>query len=186
MGIQGVDVPLAEAVLFLGQHHDAAAFRRFIGERGELGGVRQSLDVDAFRGQEGHGLAIAQGDGARLVQEQHVDIAGGLDSPARGGDDVGLDHAIHAGDADGAEQGTDGGGNEADQQGYQHREGHGVALACSLDGENGIGQQGGHGQQEDDGEARQEDVQGDLVGRLLTLGAFHHGDHAVEETFARV
>ena len=29
-------------------------------------------------------------------------------------------------------------------------------------------------------------VEGDLVGRLLALGAFHHGDHAVEEGFAGI
>ena len=40
-------------------------------------------------------------------------------------------------------------------------------------------------EQEDDGQRRQQDVQRDLVGRLLALGAFDHGDHAVEEASRR-
>ena len=47
-------------------------------------------------------------------------------------------------------------------------------------------QQGDAHHQEDDGEGCQQDVQGDLVGRLLALGAFHQADHAVEEAFAGV
>ncbi len=152
------------------------------------------LGIHAFGGQEGHGLPVAQGDGAGLVQQQDIHIARSFHRPAGGGDDVGLDHAVHARDADGTEQAADGGGDEADEQRDQHRQRHGVPLpgpgqARGLrgpGGEDGVGQQGGRGEQEDDGEARQEDVQGDLVGRLLALGAFHHGDHAVQEAFAGV
>ena len=39
---------------------------------------------------------------------------------------------------------------------------------------------------EDDGQAGEQDVQRDLVGRLLPLGAFDQRDHAVEEGRARV
>ncbi len=46
-------------------------------------------------------------------------------------------------------------------------------------------QRGGR-QQEDDGQGHQQDGQRDFVGRFPALGAFHHGDHAVEEGFARV
>ncbi len=42
------------------------------------------------------------------------------------------------------------------------------------------------GQQEDDREAGEQDVQRDLVRRLLALGAFDQRDHAVEEGLARV
>ena len=186
VGIEGVQVPFAQSVVLFGQHHDAAAFGRLIRERGQLGRVGKHLDVHAFAGDEGHGLAIAQGDGAGLVQQQHVHVPGGFHGAARGGDDVGLDHAVHAGDADGRQQAADGGGNQADQQGDQDGQAHGAALARGPGREEGEGQQRGHGQEEDDGEARQEDVQGDLVGRLLALGAFHHGDHAVEEALAGV
>ena len=48
------------------------------------------------------------------------------------------------------------------------------------------GQQRDADHQEDDGEGRQQDVQRDLVGRLLALGAFDQADHAVQEALARV
>ena len=38
-----------------------------------------------------------------------------------------------------------------------------------------------HHRQEDDREHGQEDRQGELVGRLLAVGALHEGDHAVQE-----
>jgi len=45
-------------------------------------------------------------------------------------------------------------------------------------------QQGGAGEQEDDGHRRQEDGQGDLVRRLLPLGALDQGDHPLDEAVA--
>ncbi len=53
-------------------------------------------------------------------------------------------------------------------------------------GVDGVGLQGDDGEQEDDGEAGEKDVEGDLVGGLLALGAFDESDHAVEEGFAGV
>jgi hypothetical protein len=53
----------------------------------------------------------------------------------------------------------------------------------------GIGaeaQQGDDGDQEDQGQAGQQDGERDLVRRLAAVGAFHHGDHAVEEARARL
>jgi hypothetical protein len=59
-------------------------------------------------------------------------------------------------------------------------------AATYLHTEQGERQQGGGGQQEHQGQRHQQDGQGDLVGGLLALGAFHHGDHAVEEGLAGV
>ena len=89
---------------------------------------------DAFGRQELDGLAIAQRDGAGFVQQQHVHVAGGLDRPARHGDHVGLDHPIHAGDADGGKQPADGRGNQADQQGHEHRDRDGRAAGSPMPG----------------------------------------------------
>ena len=47
-------------------------------------------------------------------------------------------------------------------------------------------QQRDAGDQEDDRHRREQDVEGDLVRRLLPLGAFDQGDHAVEKGFAGV
>ena len=65
------------------------------------------------------------------------------------------------------------------EQGDQHDE---VLLGPAVDGE---GLQGDRGQQEDDREAGQQDVEGDLVRGLLPGRALHEGDHPVEERLAR-
>ncbi len=46
--------------------------------------------------------------------------------------------------------------------------------------------QRGHRQQEDDGQPSQKDIQRDLIGCLLPLGAFDQRDHPVEKGFARI
>ena len=84
---------------------------------------------DAAHGNELHRLAIAQRDGAGLVEQQRVDVARGFHGLAAHGQHVVLHHAVHAGDADGREQAADGGRNQADQQ----RDQHGDAWApCPL------------------------------------------------------
>ena len=74
-------------------------------------------------GWNARGLAVADGDRAGLVQEQRVDVAGGLDGFARLGDDVGPQGAVHAGDADGRQQSADGGRDQADEQRDEGRDG---------------------------------------------------------------
>jgi hypothetical protein len=54
-------------------------------------------------GPERGRLAVAERDGAGLVEQEYVDVAGGLDRTAARGDDIRLDHPVHARDADGAE-----------------------------------------------------------------------------------
>jgi hypothetical protein len=46
--------------------------------------------------------------------------------------------------------------------------------------------QGDHGEQEDEGQPGDHDIEGDFVGRLLALRAFHEGDHAVQKGLAGV
>ena len=116
---QFVNGPGANAKLF-GEHDDAAAFRRFIGERGELCGVGQFLCRHPGHGQKGDRLAVAQRDGTGLVEQQHVHIAGRLDGAAAHREDVALEQTVHAGDADGAQQTADGGRNQANQQRDEH------------------------------------------------------------------
>ena len=62
----------------------------------------------------------------------------------------------------------------------------GVPWPGHADAEDRIGQERHADEQEDNRHAGQQDVQGDFVGRLLPLGAFDHGDHAIEKRFARV
>ena len=73
----------ANAVLLLGQHHDRAAFGRLVGQRGQLRRIGQLRGADARRRDEARRQAIAERDGAGLVEQQHVDVAGRLDRAAR-------------------------------------------------------------------------------------------------------
>ena len=119
-----LDRALAQSVLLLGEDHDAAPFRSLVGQRRELSRVGQLALLDPGRRHEPGRLAVAERDRPGLVEQQHVDVAGRLHRLARGRDDVGADHAVHAGDADRGEQAADGGGNEADQEGHQHGDAH--------------------------------------------------------------
>ena len=65
--------------------------------------------------------AVAEGDGAGLVEQQRVDVAGRLDRAARHGEHVELEQAVHAGDADGRQQAADGGRDQRHEQRDQHR-----------------------------------------------------------------
>ena len=179
-------VALAQLELLLGQHDDAAAFGRFVGQRGELRRVGQFGLLDAGGGEEGAGLAVAERDGAGLVEQQHVHVAGGLDRAARGGDHVGLHHAAHAGHADGRQQAGDGGRDQAHQQRHQHHQAHRLRRARGLHAEHRERQQRDDHAEEDDGQRHQQDRQRDLVGRLLALGVLDHRDHAVDEGLARI
>ncbi len=62
----------------------------------------------------------------------------------------------------------------------------GVPCPAAVHAVERVRQQRNAHDQEDDREAGQQDIQGDLVGRLLALGAFHQADHAVEEALAGV
>jgi hypothetical protein len=86
---------------------------------------------------KGHGLPVSQGDGAGFVQQQHIDVARGFNSPAGHGDDISLEQAVHAGNADGGQQGGDGGGNQADKQGDDYGERYWLPLAPGLGAVNG-------------------------------------------------
>ena len=172
------DVAAPEIELLLGEHDDGSAFRRLVSEGSQLCGIGQALWRHSRRGDERARHAVAQRDGAGLVEQQHVHVAGGLDRASAHRQDVALKHAVHAGDADGAQQAANSGGNQADQQRDQHgdREHH-----ARVDAE---GLQRHADEQEDHRERRQQNSEGDLVRRLLPLRAFHQRDHAIQEAVA--
>ena len=184
----------AQPVLLLGEHHDRAALRGLVGEAGQLRGVGQLLGGDPGERDEVRRLPVAQGDGAGLVQQQGVDVAGGLDRAAGHGQHVALHQAVHAGDADGRQQRADRGRDQADQQRDHHDAGDAVAgerQRVRDAGVVGLGVdrqrlQGRDGEHEDDRQRGQQDVQRDLVGRLLPVGALDEGDHPVDEALARL
>ena len=86
-----------------------------------------------------------------------------------------FEQPVHAGDADGRQQAADGRRNERDEQRDEHGDGNiGPGVGAEA-------LQRHHRDQEDDGHAGEQDVERDLVGRLLPLGALDERDHAVEE-----
>ena len=179
-GVQRLQIAFAQVKALFRQHHDAAPLRGFIRQRGELGGVGEGSLFHAARRQEGGGLAVAEGNGPGFIQQQDIDVACGFHRAAAGGDHVGAEHTTHPGDADGRQQPADGGRDQAHQQGDQYGNADRIAAPRRE------GPDGGGGQQEHQRQGDQQDRQGDLVRRFTALGAFHHGDHPVEEGFSRV
>ena len=119
LALQFREFAAADAVFLLGQHDDGAALRRLVGERGELRGVRQFLLGHAAQRLELGRLAVAERDGAGLVEQQRIDVARGLDRAARHGQHVEAHQAVHAGDADGREQRADRGRDQRHEQRHQ-------------------------------------------------------------------
>ena len=84
-----------------------------------------AASASSVLGHPGHGqelgrLPVAERDGAGLVEQQRVDVAGRLDGAPAHGEHVALHQAVHAGDADGREQAADGRRDQADEQRDQH------------------------------------------------------------------
>ena len=102
-----IEIAAANAVLLLGEDDDGTALGGLIRQRGKLGCIGEFFHADAGCGNEARSQTVAERDGAGLVQQQHVDVAGGLDRASGRGDDIRLDHAIHAGNADRRQQSAD-------------------------------------------------------------------------------
>ena len=125
--------------------------------------------------QELRRLAVAERDGAGLVEQQRVDVARRLDGAARHGQHVEAHQPVHAGDADRRQQRADRRRDQGHEQRHQHQHAHGAA------GIGGEARDRRDREDEDDRHAGEQDVERDLVRRLLPLGALDQGDHAVEE-----
>lgn len=95
--LQGIDLHAH----FGAQLDDGFAFGRLVRDRRKHAQAGELFDTVPLCRVECRRFAVADGDRARLVQQQRVDVAGGLDGFARLGDDVGPQGAVHARDADG-------------------------------------------------------------------------------------
>src|SRR5262245_7983185 len=73
---QCVDVALPYSVARLGQHDDAAAFRRLVRERCDLRGVGERFDRYAISWHKFDRFTVAQRDRPRLIEQQHIYIPG--------------------------------------------------------------------------------------------------------------
>ena len=141
--------------------------------------MREVAFVDAGKRIEAGGHAVAEGDGAGLIKQQGIDVARRFDGAAGGGDDVEAHQAVHAGDADGREQAADRRRDQADQQRGEHGDRE-IRRRIFAEAD-----QGDDRDQEDQGQAREQNVERDLVRRLAALCPFNQRDHAVEEGLPR-
>ena len=121
--VQLVHFARAQSEFLLGQHDDAAAFRVSSASEASCAASARSFRLDAGRGMKRRRHAIAQRDRAGLVEQQHIHVARRFHRASAHRQHVALKHAIHAGDADGAEQSADRRRNQADQQRDQNRNG---------------------------------------------------------------
>jgi hypothetical protein len=80
--VQLVHLPRAQSEFLLRQDHNAAPLRRFVGERRELRGIRELFFRDPRRRMKRYRHAVAHGDRARFIEQQHIDITRGFDRPA--------------------------------------------------------------------------------------------------------
>ena len=179
-----VAAPQAEPLL--GQHHDAASLGGLVGQRGQMGGLGQFLFRHALGGDESRRLPVAQGDRARLVEQQHVDIARPPRRPVPTWRSTfaWLRRFIPAIPIADNRAPMVVGARQTSSATSTVR-----VIGCpwpeTVDAVRRKGQQRRHDQQEDQRQGRQQNGQGDLVGRLLPLGPFDHRDHAVQEALAR-
>ena len=135
-----------------------------------------SCSLTPRRGETG-GLAVAERDGAGLVQQQRIDVARGFHRAAGHGHHVEAT-AGDAGDADGGQQRADGGG-------IRSRTAPPAPQSRPCPGIRHVARDRRGSKHEDQRQSGQQDVERDLVGRLLSLGTFYQLDHAVQERGAR-
>ena len=122
--------------------------------------------------------AIAERDRAGFIEQQNIDISGRFDRAPAHRQHIALKHAIHSGDANGAEQSADGCRNQTNQQRDQNRNGK-----CRA-GINAERFQRDADEQKDERQRREQNRERDFVRRFLTTRAFDQRNHAVEKTVA--
>ena len=124
--------------------------------------------------RDGH--AIAERDRTRFVEQQHVHVTRRFDCSSAHCQHIALKEAVHASDANGAEQSADRCRNQTDEQRDQ------APASKSRRRINAEWLQRHADQKEDERQRGKKDRQRDLVRRFLAFGAFNHGNHSVEKT----
>ena len=75
----GINKPTLGIEALFGKDHDAASFRCFVCERGQLRRIREFLLRYAGGGNECRCLPVTERDRAGLVEQEHIDITGRFD-----------------------------------------------------------------------------------------------------------
>jgi hypothetical protein len=173
-------VALAKLELLLGQYDDGTPFRRFVGQARKLRRIGKLVRPNPGHGEKLGRHAVADGDRPRFVEEKRVDIAGGFDGAAAHRNHVLAQEAIHARNADRRKQAANRGRNQTNEKSHHRR---GRQRHARIVGER---HQRHDGKKEHQREPDEQDVERDLVGRLLTRSSLHESDHAIEKGFARI
>ena len=111
-----------KAVTLTRQGYNRATLRSLVRDAGEHGRLTYLPLVHARNRYKARCLAIAQRDGAGLVQQQHIDIARRLHRTPTHRQHIALHQPVHARDTNGRKQAADGRRDQADQQGNQRRD----------------------------------------------------------------
>ena len=101
------------------QFQNGFTLRSFIMKAGQSRTANQIATACTLHGEEISGQAVAEGDGAGLIQNHGVHIAAGFHRLTGHSNHIEAGHAVHTGNADGGEQTADGGGDQANHQGNQ-------------------------------------------------------------------
>ncbi len=123
-------------------------------------------------------LAVAEGDGSGFVEKQRIHVSRRFHGAAGFGQHVEANEAVHACDSDRRQQRADRCRNEGNEQRHQHDDRDRTAGIFRETRDRR------RGEDEDDGQPDQQDIQRDLVRRLLALCALDQGDHPIQESRA--
>ena len=93
----------SKIVTLICQGHNTATFRSFISHRSKAGSTNHFLLINTGSRQKVDGHAVTQGDGARLVQQEGIHIAGSLHRTAAHSQHIATQQTVHTGNADGGE-----------------------------------------------------------------------------------
>ena len=167
-GVLGRQLAAAQAVALLGQHHDGAPLRRLVGQAGELGGVGQGRRLRT----PGAGRSSVAMRLPRVMvpvlssSSTSTSPAASTARPLMASTFLRRSRSMPAMPM--AES------SPPMVVGMRQTRSATTAVTESVDpGVGGQRHQGDAGHQEDHGEPHQQDVEGDLVGRLLAGGPLH-------------
>ena len=110
------NVAAAQVVCLLGEHDYGAALRGFVRQTGELRRIRQLCAADSFDRQNSTAWRLPRVIVPVLSRSKRIDVARRFYCFAAHRQHIVLNHAIHAGDADGGKQSANGSGNQANQK----------------------------------------------------------------------
>ncbi len=170
----------AKTIHLLGQHNDASSFRSLVWKRRKLRRIGKLILADARSRKELRSLTIAKRNRSRLIEEQRIHVAGRFDSTTRHRQHIVLHQTIHSCNPDRRKQSA----NRRRDQANQQRDQHEHRLRRGRVDRNRL--QRHHSKEEDNRQSGQQDVQRNLVRRLLPLRALDQRNHAVQKGLARI